>query len=133
MAPLFGITTLAIMYRRLIRPAQKLVAHWQRRPLAGFALLIVALMAVGGPAVCLLDCSLHDLRAAQLDPQGLHHHHGISDDGTTPGETSGTGHQQHESSDGNAPSALTIAVLLTITLLLPRFAARRLPLQARLL
>ena len=108
--PLFGITTLAIMYRRLIRPTQKLLAHWSKRPLAGFALLIVALMAVGGPAVCLLDCWLQDLRAAQLDPQGLHHHHGVTDDGTAQRlDTSGAEHTQHgSSSDENAPSALTI-------------------------
>jgi len=116
------------MYRRLLRPLLQLLIRRQKRPLSAFALCMVVLMATGGPAVCVLDCWLHDLRAAQSDPQGLHQHHHAVDEAGSPGvDTPGARHEQHRSdSDGNAPSALTIAVVLALMLMLPLSRARRL-------
>lgn len=124
------------MYRRLIRPTRRLLAHWRKRPLAALTLMMVVLTAVAGPSVCLVDCWLHELRQAQTDPHGVHHQHAAFGKlALTSLDTAGDEHEQHrEDGDGTTPSALTIAIVLLVTLVLPLRPARLLlPRTRRLL
>lgn len=123
------------------RRARALLHHWSAQPARSAALcMLVALLALAGPAGCWLHCQIHsgstagghNHAAALADwaqPSSEHSHHAAATEHSQHGELSGCAGQS------DAPSALTVGVVALLALLAVPRSRRRPPhgLAARLL
>jgi hypothetical protein len=89
---------------------------WSTRPMRTASLiLLIAAVIVSGPWACLVHCRIID---AAYHRYHLHYHHAPADTDSLHSDNAGADYGAHESVS-YVPTALTIAIILPIMLVLP--------------